>query len=58
MQFRRDGKTILCVSHALQTLEQLCSRAIWLDHGRLVEAGPVKQLIAAYTEKQSALAAK
>jgi lipopolysaccharide transport system ATP-binding protein len=54
MQFRQDGKTILCVSHALPTLEKLCSRAIWLDHGRLVETGPVRQLIAAYTEKQSA----
>jgi ABC-type polysaccharide/polyol phosphate transport system ATPase subunit len=54
MQFQRSGKTILCVSHSLATLEQLCSRAIWLDHGRLVETGPVKQLIEAYTEKQSA----
>jgi ABC-type polysaccharide/polyol phosphate transport system ATPase subunit len=54
MRFRRDGKTILCVSHSLQTLEQLCSRAIWLDHGRLVETGPVKQLVDAYTERQAA----
>jgi lipopolysaccharide transport system ATP-binding protein len=57
MHFRNAGKTILCVSHALPTLEKLCSRAIWLDHGQLVETGPVKQLIAAYTEKQAAPAA-
>lgn len=54
MQFRRDGKTIVCVSHALGTLEQLCTRAIWVDHGRLVETGPVKRLIQAYTERQTA----
>jgi ABC-type polysaccharide/polyol phosphate transport system ATPase subunit len=54
MRFRREGKTILCVSHSLQTLQELCSRAIWLDHGRLVETGPVKQVIAAYTARQLA----
>jgi ABC-type polysaccharide/polyol phosphate transport system ATPase subunit len=57
LQFRHQGKTILCVSHSLQTLQELCSQAIWLDHGRLVETGPVKQLIAAYTDKQTAPAA-
>lgn len=54
MQFRHEGKTILCVSHALTTLETLCNRAIWLDHGRLVKTGPVKQLIEAYTEVTAA----
>ena len=50
MEFRRQGKTILCVSHSLQTLEKLCNQAIWLDHGRLIQSGPVKQVIGAYTE--------
>ena len=44
----------LCVSHALRTLDELCTRAIWLDHGRLVDSGPVKQLISAYTESIAA----
>jgi ABC-type polysaccharide/polyol phosphate transport system ATPase subunit len=48
MEFRRRGKTILCVSHSLQTLEQLCNRAIWLEHGRLVQSGPVQQVIREY----------
>jgi lipopolysaccharide transport system ATP-binding protein len=50
MEFRRKQKTILCVSHGLSTLETLCNRAIWLDHGRLVKAGPVRQVITAYTD--------
>jgi ABC-type polysaccharide/polyol phosphate transport system ATPase subunit len=49
MEFRRAGKTILCVSHSLGTLETLCNQAIWLDHGRLITAGPVKQVIQAYS---------
>jgi len=56
MQFRREGKTILCVSHSLKTLADLCSRAIWLEHGRLVQTGPIKQLIEAYTERRAVAA--
>ena len=48
MQFRRAGKTILCVSHSLPTLAALCDRGLWLDHGRVVAAGPVKELIEEY----------
>lgn len=54
MQFRHEGKTILCVSHSLSTLESLCDRAIWLDHGKLVTAGPVKQIIQRYKETSDA----
>jgi ABC-type polysaccharide/polyol phosphate transport system ATPase subunit len=49
MEFRRAGKTILCVSHSLPTLEKLCDRAIWLDHGHLMKTGSVGQVIQAYT---------
>ena len=49
MEFRRSGKTILCVSHSLPTLEQLCNRAVWLDHGRVLQTGSVSQVIRAYT---------
>jgi ABC-type polysaccharide/polyol phosphate transport system ATPase subunit len=56
MRFRSEGKTILCVSHSLGTLKDLCSQAIWLDHGRLVQTGPVRELIDAYTERQAAVA--
>ena len=57
MEFRRRGKTILCVSHALSTLELLCNQAIWLDHGKLMQAGTVKQVVAAYQEATAAVTA-
>ena len=41
MQFRHAGKTILCVSHSTATLKDLCNRAIWLDHGRMIDDGPL-----------------
>jgi lipopolysaccharide transport system ATP-binding protein len=49
--FRRRGKTIVFVSHALETVRTLCDRAVWLDQGvaRLVgAAGPV---VDAYLEE-------
>jgi ABC-type polysaccharide/polyol phosphate transport system ATPase subunit len=48
MQFRHAGKTILCVSHSTATLKDLCNRAIWLDHGRLVDDGPLSPVVDAY----------
>lgn len=50
MEFRRAGKTLLCVSHALQSLEILCDRALWLEHGRVAQTGPIRQVIQAYAE--------
>lgn len=34
-QFQRDGRTILFVSHSLELVEQICTRSVVLDHGRV-----------------------
>lgn len=36
---KRQGKTVLIVSHNIRQLERLCSRVIMLDHGRIVAEG-------------------
>src|SRR5919108_5114335 len=33
-EFRRRGKTILLVTHALNLVERFCDEALWLDAGR------------------------
>jgi ABC-type polysaccharide/polyol phosphate transport system ATPase subunit len=48
LQFRRDGKTILCVSHAAGLVQHLCDRAIWLDRGDLVLDGSISEVVDAY----------
>ncbi len=48
LDLRRRGKTLVCVSHDLAALESLCDRAIWLDHGSIVLAGGVSEVLAAY----------
>ncbi len=33
-EHKRSGKTLLFVTHAVGSVQQLCDRAIWLDHGQ------------------------
>jgi ABC-type polysaccharide/polyol phosphate transport system ATPase subunit len=48
LDFRHRGKTILCVSHSAGMVQELCSRAIWLDHGELMLDGPIAEVVDAY----------
>ncbi|MGH9760211.1 MAG: ABC transporter ATP-binding protein [Blastocatellia bacterium] len=50
-EFRRRGVSILLVSHNAKTIVEMCSRAAWLDHGRLVMSGPAKEVVARYSTK-------
>ncbi len=54
MEFKKAGKTMLCVSHATATLHSLCERAIWLDQGQLVMDAPVDDVLADYEGRPTA----
>lgn len=45
---RKEGRTILYVSHNMNTIRQLCDRCIVLDHGKLIFDGDVEQAINIY----------
>jgi lipopolysaccharide transport system ATP-binding protein len=53
-EFRRAGKSLLCVSHAAGMVQQLCERAIWLDHGELIMSGSVRDVTEAYAGRAAA----
>src|SRR5258705_7260328 len=38
-EFRKEGRTIVLVSHDLGAVTRLCERAIWLDGGRVAASG-------------------
>jgi ABC-2 type transport system ATP-binding protein len=38
-QFQREGRTIVLVTHALDTVREICDRAAMLDHGRVHALG-------------------
>jgi lipopolysaccharide transport system ATP-binding protein len=46
--FRKRGKTLLFVSHQMDSVISTCDRAIWLDHGTMKMDGPVKEVAEAY----------
>ncbi len=46
--FRESGCTILFVSHALESVIDICQRAAWIEHGRLRAVGPSAEVVAAY----------
>ena len=50
-QFKQAGKTLLFVSHGGDTVRQLCDRAIWLDHGKMLLAGTPAQVLEAYARR-------
>jgi len=53
VDFRQRGKTILCVSHASGMVQQLCRRALWLDHGQLLLDGSIGEVCEAYEGRSS-----
>jgi ABC-2 type transport system ATP-binding protein len=48
-EFRREGRTIVVVSHSLELVRQLCRDVVWLDRGTVRAIGPADDVIAAYT---------
>lgn len=47
----RSDKTIVLVSHNPGTIRKLCDRAIWLEEGVTLAAGPVDEVAKAYHEE-------
>ena len=54
-EFQAEGRTLIVVSHGTDLLQDLCQRAIWLARGKVVQDGPVAEVIAAYNEYVKAL---
>ena len=47
--FRKQGKTMLSVSHNPRSVLAFCDRAIWLHHGKIVIDGPSQTVMDAYS---------
>jgi len=46
----KDGRTVLFVSHNMAALKSLCTKAVWLDAGRLRDEGPVAEIVSTYLQ--------
>jgi ABC-type polysaccharide/polyol phosphate transport system ATPase subunit len=47
-RFHTCGSTILIVSHNMNTILTQCDRAVWLDHGQVMEAGKTQAVVNEY----------
>ncbi len=46
--FRRQGGTLLLVSHDLTSIQSLCTKAIWIDNGLIAAEGDPADVVMAY----------
>jgi ABC-type polysaccharide/polyol phosphate transport system ATPase subunit len=51
-EFRDNGATILFVSHNMSSIEMMCHRVAWIDHGQVKAVGDVTEVIDAYRQSQ------
>lgn len=49
-EIKRDGTTIVIVSHSLGQIEQICDRSIWIHEGRIKAEGAPKIIDLEYLE--------
>ena len=45
-----SGRTVIFVSHQMQTVSQLCERAIWMEKGETLLDGPSSEVVARYLQ--------
>jgi len=49
-QFREQGATILMVSHSMESVQKMCNRAVWLDHGRIAKNGKAQEVVQSFKD--------
>lgn len=50
---KEDGRTVLYVSHNMNTIRQLCTRCLVLDHGRIIFDGDVDKAVEIYSKSEA-----
>lgn len=54
-RFRRQGGTLLLVSHDLNTIQTLCTRALWIENGLVAAEGAPADVVMAYKQHMAEL---
>lgn len=48
---KKEGRTVLMVSHNIRQIERMCERVLLLDHGKIMMGGPARTVCNAFYEK-------
>lgn len=47
-EMKGEGRTVILVSHSMNTVKEMCDEVAWLDAGELQKIGPAQEVIDAY----------
>jgi teichoic acid transport system ATP-binding protein len=47
-EFKKQGKTMIFVSHSIGQMKQFCEKILWLEFGKVKDYGAVKEVIPKY----------
>ena len=51
LDLKNQGKTMVFVTHSMETVRKICDRAVWLCEGKIEMDGEVNEVIEKYVEK-------
>ena len=49
-EMRKEGTTLLYVSHSIESVKEVCDHALWLDKGIVMKSGNVEEVAKTYME--------
>ena len=52
MEMIKGGTTVLYVSHSLQSIKDLCTKVVWLEHGKVIKIGKPDKICDEYYKAQ------
>lgn len=48
IDFKKDGRTVILVSHSMGMVKEMCDQVAWLNKGEFIESGSAAKVIKAY----------
>lgn len=52
LELIKGGTTVLYVSHSIESIKELCTKVVWLEHGKVIKIGDPKQVCEEYYDMQ------
>ncbi|WP_249029937.1 ABC transporter ATP-binding protein [Tannockella kyphosi] len=49
-ELKKEGKTIVFISHSLPQVKEFCETAVWIEAGKLKEYGPINEVCEHYSD--------
>ena len=50
LELKNQGKTMVFVTHSMESVKKLCNRAVWLYNGEIEMDGDAEEVIKKYVE--------